>query len=171
MPSPEVLRVGGRQYNWNSCITRVDGSLWQGFTGLDWGEKLDVETVYSQTQNGVPLGDTGGQYAVESLTIKMLTEYWEQLKLYLANQAPGINGERGPIGSYGQTKFALQFTVYEPTLPGAFPIHIDAAPCRVIAPKGSAAKGNASLESEIALWCQQLTINGLTLYTPSPIQG
>jgi hypothetical protein len=167
----EILRVGGRQYGWNSTISRVDGQLWQGFTSIDWGEKLDIETVYSQTQNGVPLGGTGGQYSVESLSFKMLTESFEQLKAYLANVSPGFNGERGPIGSYGETLFHFQLTIYEVFLGQQFPIKIDAVPCRIMAPKGSAAKGAAALESEFSCWCQKITINDITLYSPSLVQG
>ena len=162
----EILRVGGRQYGWNSCLARVDGQLWQGFTSVDWGEKMDVETVYSQTQDGVPLGDTGGQYSVETFTFKMITEYWEQLKLYLST-APGFNGERGAPGSYGETKFHFQLSIFEVFLGAQFPITIDAVPCRVMSAKGAAAKGAAVLETEVACWVRQMTINGLTLYSPS----
>lgn len=165
---PEILRVGGLQYNWNSTVSRIDGAMWQGLTSVDWGEKLDVETVYSQTQNGVPLGDTGGQYSIESFNIKMLREYAEQLLDYLANDAPGIGGERGDFGTYGQTKFHFQLTVSEDSLPNARPIHVDAVPCRVINAKPAHAKGPGALEMDLSLWCQQITVNGRTMYAASP---
>ena len=165
---PEILRVGGRQYNWNSSLTRIDGAIWQGLTSVDWSQKLDVETVYSQTQDGVPLGDTGGQFSVESITIKMLWEYAERLKQYLAFTAPGSNGERGAIGTYGLTKFTFQMSVTEPLIPGAFPIQLDAGPCRLITEKNTTEQGTGKLELEMGLWCQQLTVNGISLYNIAP---
>jgi hypothetical protein len=165
---PEILRVGGKQYNWNSSISRVDGQPWRGITSIDWSQKLDVETVYAQTQDGVPLGDTGGQYSVDSFTIKMLREYWEQLKLYLATLAPGVPlGSRGLPGSWGQTKFTFQMSVSEPLEIGALPIQLDASPCRVIGEKAVTEKVSASLETELSLWCRQLKVNGLTMYSPA----
>jgi len=166
----EKLRIGGRQYDWSATLILVDGEPRRGFTSFDFGEKLDVETVYSQTQNGVSLGDTRGQYSVESVALKMLTEYWEGiggLKDYLANIALGFNGERGPLGSYGLTKFHLQVSVSDDYLPTAPTIHYDLVPCRVISAKAAGAKGAAALETEIGLWCQKVTANGNTMFSPA----
>jgi hypothetical protein len=167
---PEILRHGGRQYDWSATLIQIDGFPRRGFTSFDFGEKLDVETVYSQTQDGVPLGDTRGQYSVESFTLKMLTEYWEGfegLKDYLSNQSPGFNGERGPFGNYGLTKFHFQLSVSDDYLPNAPSIHYDAVPCRIISAKPAGAKGAAALETELGLWCQQIKVNGMTLYAPA----
>lgn len=166
----EILRVGGRQYDWSSTLILVDGQARRGFTAFDFSEKLDVETVYSQTQNGVPLGDTRGQYSVESVTLKMLLEYWEGaggLKDYLANFATGSNGERGPIGTWGLTKFHLQIQVSDDYLPNVPVVHYDIVPCRVISAKPAGAKGNAALEVDLALWALQIKTNDMTLYAPA----
>jgi hypothetical protein len=164
----DIIRIGGVQYNWNSSITRIDGQPFRGILEVDWSQKMDVETVYSQTQDGVPIGATSGQYAVDSFTFKMLREYAEQLKLYLAMTAPGVPpGNRGQIGSYGLTTFVFQATASEPLQIGALPVHVDASPCRIIGEKQTSAKGTAALETEFTVWCQQLRVNGLSMYSPA----
>ena len=165
---PEIIRVGGLQFGWNSTDSRVDGQLWQAFTSYDWGQKLDRETVYAQTQDGVPIGPTAGQYGVENFTLKMLWEQWEQLKKYLALEAPGTaSGGRGPPSTYGQTFFNYQLTADEPLSPGAVPIILNAEDCVWISEKSSGAKGAAALEAEIGLWVRSLTINGLSAFSPA----
>lgn len=160
----ESIRIGGQQYSWNSTLSRVDGVPRRGFTSIDWTDKLDVETIYSQTQDGVPIGDTAGQYAAE-LSGKMLWEYFEQLKSYLAFDAPGDPpGIRGPQGTVGQTKFKFQLSASEPIDPGATPIMLTANNCRLIEQKGGVAKGQAGLEIDFKFWVRTLSINGVTLY-------
>jgi hypothetical protein len=162
---PDIVRVGGRQYNWNSTITRIDGQLWRGLQKLDWAEHLEVETVYSQTQDGVPIGDTGGEYSVPNFTLTFVREYGTQLLLYLATLAPGFPpGSRGVPGSYGLTKFQFQFTVSEPGEIGALPIVVSAAPCRIIDVKETTEKGSGVLISEFGCWVRQLKRNGISLY-------
>lgn len=162
---PEILRVGGKQYNWNSSLSRFDGQPYRGVKSVDWSQKLDVETVYSQTQDGVPLGPTGGQYSVDSFTIKILWEYWEQLKLYLATVAPGVPpGNRGLPGTYGETTFIFQMSVTEPLQIGALPIALNASECRVVSEKETTEEGSAALVAEVGLWVRQLTVNGLSMY-------
>lgn len=162
---PEILRVGGKQYSFNSTLTRIDGQPWRGVRSVDWSQKLEVETVYSQTQDGVPLGGTGGQYSVDSFTLKMLWEYWEQLKLYLATVAPGVNGNRGLPGTYGETTFILQVSASEPLQIGALPIMLSAGECRVVSEKESHEAGSAALVAELGLWVRELTVNNLSMYT------
>jgi hypothetical protein len=162
----DFIRIGGIQYNWNSTMSRVDGQPYRGFTEINWSEKLDVETIYSQTQDGAPIGGTSGQYAVDSFTVKMLWEYWEQLTDYLSFAAPGVPvGNRGLPGSYGLTVCTFQLSASEPLQLGALPIMLTAGQMRFIAPKGQAQKGNAGLEIEIGCWAQSLIINGKTLYS------
>lgn len=164
----DIVRVGGRQYNWNSTLTRIDGQAWRGIQKIDWGEKLDVETVYSQTQDGVPIGDTAGEYSVESFNMTFLSEYAAQLLTYLSTLAPGFPpGARGLPGSYGQTKFQFQFSASEPLELGALPILVSGAPCRIIGKKESREKGSGALVTEFAVWCRALSVNGQTMYSPS----
>ena len=165
---PDIVRVGGIQYSWNSTLTLIDLQPFRGLIEIDWGEKLDVETVYSQTQDGVPIGSTAGQYAVENFTMKFLREYAEALKAYLAGPAPGVPpGNRGLPGSYGQTTFLFQMTATEPLQIGATPVVVNAGPCRIIGQKQTTAKGSNALETEFTLWCQQISVNGITLYSPA----
>lgn len=161
----DILRAGGIQYNWNSTSTRIDGQPYKGVRSIDWGEKLDVETVYSQTQDGRPIGSTGGQYSVESFTLKMLTEYADQLTTYLAFAAPGFPpGNRGLPGNIGETQFLFQFTATEPLQIGATPIILNASPCRIIGMKNTVEQGTAALITEFTLWSQGITVNGKSLY-------
>lgn len=163
---PELVRVGGTQYNWNSTTSRIDGAPWRGITSVDWSEKLEVETIYSQTGDGVPIGDTDGQYSA-AITLKMLWEYLEQLKQYLATTAPGDPpGARGPLGSFGGTKFKYQLSALEPLDPAASPIMLTGNNCRLIETKGTAAKGAAGLEVDVTFWVRTLEVNGITMYSP-----
>ena len=164
----DIVRVGGRQYNWNSTLTRIDGQAWRGIQKLDWSEKLEVETVYSQTQDGVPIGDTAGEYSVDAFSFSMLSEYAAQLITYLAMLAPGFPpGARGLPGSYGQTKFQFQFSATEPLEIGALPIIISAAPVRITSKKEGREKGSGALVTEFGCWARQMSINGVTMYSPA----
>ena len=168
---PEILRHGGRQFDWRNTLITVDGQPRRGFTSFDFSDKLDIETVYSQTQDGVPLGPTGGQYQVDSFNLKMLTEYWADpvngLLAYLSDTALGVNGDRGPIGSYGLTTFHLQLSISDDYLPSAPVIHYDCVPCRIMSAKPAGAKGPAALETDLTIWCLQVKVNGRTLYAPA----
>jgi hypothetical protein len=165
----DTVRIGGKQYSWNSTLTRFDGQAWRGLQKLDWSEKLEVETVYAQTQNGVPIGDTAGEYSVDSFTFTMISEYAAQLLAYLAGPAPGFPpGSRGLPGSYGQTKFQFQFSASEPLEIGALPILISASPCRITSKKESREKGSGTLVTEFGCWVRQMQINGVTMYSPQP---
>lgn len=162
----ETIRIGGQQYSWNSTLSRVDGLPRRGLTSVDWTQKLDVETIYAQTQDGVPIGDTAGQYSC-AISGKWLWEYLEQLKDYLTNLAPGDPPGTGAANgqSYGQTKFKYQLQASEPLDPGAQPIMLTASNCRLIEEKGAAAKGQAGLEVDFTLWARTLEINGRTMFT------
>lgn len=162
---PDIVRVGGLQYSWVSTMTRIDGQPYRGLTSLDFSDKLDVETVYSQTQDGVPIGDTEGQYSVDSFTMKWIREYADYLTTYLAGPAPGVPpGNRGGPGEYGGTHFSLTLTAIEPLQILAVPLIILVPQCRIIGVKETTEKGSAALETEFTCWARQIIRNGKTLY-------
>jgi hypothetical protein len=166
----EFIRYQQRQYSWNSSIANVDGQPWKGFTAHDHEEGLDVETVYAQDGSGAPLGSTDGQYEVSGFSFKMLAEYWTQLRLYLANLAPGAPaGNRGPIGNLGKTVFTYHLILADDFAIGATPVDILIPFARVLKPKVSLAKGNTAIEYEIACWASQVIVNGTTLWSQPTI--
>jgi len=154
-----ILRVNGQQYNWNSTKTLILGVPVPGVIEVNYGEKLDVETVRSQTQDGVAIGSTGGEYSVEGFQIKMLAEHAAALFAMLAAVPPFI-------GSIGRTEFPFHLTASEPLLVGALPIVTDAPVCRIVGRRRSHAKGIEALVTEIDVWAQSLTENGVSLYAP-----
>lgn len=163
----ELIRYQARQYSWNNSLSLIDGQPWRGFTAVDVGDNLDVETVYSQDGSGAPIGGTDGQYEVDTFTLKMLAEYWAQLRQYLAFQAPGNPpGQRGAPGNYGLTQFSYQCTLIDEFAVGATPVVINVPFARVIGDKVSMAKGNAAIEVELKCWASQVIKNGATLFTP-----
>jgi hypothetical protein len=156
----DVLRVGGAPYNWNSTLSLFDGFPNRGIVEVSFSDKLDVETIYSQTQDGVPIDATGGQYEVDSFSIKMLSDSADKLTSYLSLKPPFI-------GSYGRTKFSFNLTATEPLILGATPLVLDAPECRIIGVKEARARGVEALLTELTLWCRTLSRNGKTLYVPA----
>jgi hypothetical protein len=154
------LRVNGQPYNWNSTMTRFAGVPWPGVVEFNWGEKLDVETVYSQTQDGKPIGATSGQYEVDTFTCKMLEEDANALMQAIALMPPYV-------GSVGRTEFDLELQASEPLSPGAVPIMMMSERTRIIGNKGARAKGIEALVREITFWSGGLRVNGVSLWTPA----
>lgn len=154
----QVLRLNNRPYSWNSSETRFDGQLWPGCVEIVHGDELEVETVYSQTGDGAPIGGTGGQYSAE-LSVKMLAADADALTTMLTLSHPEY------LGSYGQIEFPFSTSVSEPLLPGDIPITLVAPVCRIIGDKQTYAKGIEALVTEFKLWTKGFTRNGKSLYT------
>jgi hypothetical protein len=154
-----VLSINGQRYNWNSTFSRIDGIPQGGIQKIVIGEKLDLETVYSQTQDGKPIGSTGGQYSVENFEITMLREWADSFTSYLAAKPPFI-------GSIGRTEFSYQLQISEPLLL-ATPILLSAATCRVVSIDEDQETGSKALVTIFKLWSDGLIKNGKTLYSPA----
>lgn len=155
---PDVIRVNNQPYNWNSSASKFDNQIWPGVTSVNVGDKLDVKTVYSQTQNGKPMGGTAGKYEVNNFKIKMLRDSADALTTYLSLKPPFI-------GSYGRTEFSYFLTVSEPLLIGVLPLVLVAGVCRVIEVNEATEEGLDELVSELTLWCKGVIRNGKTLYS------
>jgi len=155
---PDVIRIQSQLYNWNSSLTKFDNQPWPGVLEFSWSEKLDIKTVYSQTQNGRPVGGTSSKYEVDSMKVKMLRDSADAFLRYLAAKPPFV-------GSYGRTEFTTNLTVSEPLLPGVFPISMTAGVCRVRGKSQSHAEGTDELVTELDLWCRGIVESGITLYT------
>jgi hypothetical protein len=161
----DVVRLNNQQFSWNSTITRIAGIPWPGVVAIDWSEKLDVETVYSQTQDGTPQGATAGQYEVDGFTMRMLTDSADKLTDMISAIPPFV-------GSYGRTEFPIVCSASEPLLPGGFPIVMTAGVCRIVGKKQVREKGIAALVTEFAIWSKGIIENGKTLYSPKiPLIG
>jgi hypothetical protein len=154
-----VLRLNNQPYNWNSSLSRFMGQAWPGVVEVNYSEKLDIETVYSQTQDGKPIGGTSGQYEVDSFTVKMLIDDADALTTMLVASAPQF------LGSYGRVEFPFTLSVTEPLLPGAIPIEMIAGVCRIRGKKKGVAKGIEALVTEFDIWCKGIIENGKTLYS------
>lgn len=155
---PDIVRVNNQPYSWNSTRTLLLAQPWPGVVEVNYAEKLDVETVYSQTQDGKPIGATAGQYATEGCSIKMLSDSAAAFLAQLSALPPFI-------GSYGRTEFPFVFTATESLLPGGLPIVVAAPVCRVIGRKEARAKGVETLVTELTLWMKELTVNGVSMWT------
>jgi hypothetical protein len=156
-----ILRLNHQPYSWPSSLTRILGVPVSGLVELNYGEKLDVETVYAQTQDGVPIGGTAGQYEVEGFTFKMLAQDGDALTTMLVASAPQF------LGAYGRIEFPFTCSVTEPLLPGAIPIEMVAPICRIIGRKAARAKGIEAFVTEFTVWSPGIIENGKTLYARS----
>lgn len=156
-----VLALNKTPYSWNSSQSRFNGALWPGVVAVDYSEKVDVETVYTQTGDGVPVGATAGQYSVDSFTIKMLDKDFDALTSMLIATAPQF------LGSYNRIEFTFACSVAEPLVPGAIPIAMIAPTCRIIGKKRSHQAGISALVTEVTLWTDGISENGKTLYSRS----
>ena len=163
---PDVIRINNVPYSWNSSSTKIDNFPWPGILEISYGQKLDIKTVYSQTQDGTPIGGTAGQYSAGPITIKMLRDSYNALTDYLSLRAPLPGLGTGTPGSYGRTEFGLIAQVTDSFAIGAIPILLIASPCRIMEEKESQAVGVEELVSEVTLWCLKYSVNGKTLYSP-----
>jgi hypothetical protein len=162
----DVIRVNNQPYSWNSSISLFDLFPSNGVVEVNYSEKLDIETVYSQTQDGRPIGGTAGQYEVDSFTIKMLRDSADAFTTYLSTVPSPLGGPITP-GSYGRREFSYSLNVDEPLLPGGLPIILLAGVCRIRGVKETTAKGIEALVTEFDIWCKGITKNGKTLYSSS----
>jgi hypothetical protein len=163
---PDVIRVNNQPYSWNSSLSTFDLQPWPGVVEVNIGDKTDVETVYTQTQDGRPIGATAGQYEVSNFKIKMLRDSADALTTYLSTVPNPLGGPFSP-GAYGRREFSFGLTVTEPLLIGGIPLILIAGVCRIIGHDETTAKGIEALVTEFTLWCKGIIRNGKTLYTPA----
>ncbi|HLK38686.1 MAG TPA: hypothetical protein VKU41_18110 [Polyangiaceae bacterium] len=162
MPGPVIpfVRLNGQPYSWNSTMTRFNGTPWPGVIEFAWGETLEVEDVYSQTQDGKPIGGTAGQYKVETFTCKMLEEDADALTDSISLMPPYV-------GSIGRTEFNVECQASEPLAIGAKPIMLMSERTRIVGMSHTRVAGIEKLVREFKFWSNGLRINGKTLWTPA----
>ncbi len=155
MAIPKFLTVNKVRFSWTSCRAQADGLAMSGLTKVDYGEMLEQEDVYDDSNDGVAVGYTAGTYKVDGFTLTMLRQDADNFTTYLA--AKGGRPFKGV-----EWVFSLQCN--EPLSPGAFPITMLADTCRIVGEKDSQEQGSGKLVTEFTLKALTIIKNGKTLF-------
>jgi len=155
-----MLRIGKKDFGWNSTKFRLAGFASERITAIDFGEKITDELVRGNRRDGTPQGVTGGEYEADIVQLKMLIGEWFG--------EPG-NGRVGYLTrlTLGKTvglsdiecDMGLQF--FE-ELVGVCDIYFPV--CRIVGAKLAATKGNAPQEMDVSVRpIEPLVTNGTKL--------
>lgn len=151
----DFLRVNNTRYSWTSSRAIVEGIPVSGIVGVDFEETRERKIVYSNRQDGTPVGWTSGKYEVKSFKLKFLKEYAQTFKQGLA-----LLG----AGSFGDAEFSLGLQCVEPVI-GAIPITLVAFPCTIVGRRETREEGIDELVEEFDLKVLQLIEGGLPLWS------
>jgi hypothetical protein len=152
---PDFIRLNHTRYSWTSSRTIVEGIPVDGIVAIDFEETRERKIVYSNRQDGTPVGWTSGKYAVKSFKMKMLKEYAAVFK-----EAIAILG----AGSIGDAEWTLGLQCVEPVI-GAIPITLVATPCTIVGRRDSREEGVDELLEEFDLAVLQLIEGGTPLWS------
>lgn len=151
----DTVRVNNTRYSWTSSSWSTFGVPTLGIVAWDFEETRERDIVYSNRQDGTPVGMTSGKYAVKGCKVKFLKEYGYRWRQQLA-----IAG----AGSYGDAEFPFGAQLVEPVL-GAIPITLVAWPCTVGARRASLEEGITAAVEEYDLTVLQLIEGGIPLWS------
>lgn len=112
MPDPNLFRLNGVPFSWQSCAHFFNGIPYKGITSATFKETREVKLVHAGQQDGTPLGITAGMYKVENTSFTLLRESAHALLADLT-----VFG----LGSYGDASFTYICQTFEPTIPPALP--------------------------------------------------
>jgi len=153
----DFVRVNNTVYSWTSCKFAIDGMPTGGIVAVDYEQKRERKIVYSNRQDGTPVGWTSGKYSVPSFSIKMLRSWADTFTTYLT--AIGL-------GSYGDAEWAFSAQLIEPALPiPALPLILLGSPCTIIGEKDAHEEGIDELLTEYDIACLAMTKNGKQLWS------
>lgn len=159
-PSPvDVVRINSRTYGWNSCTFSVDAMPTEGLVGMDYDEKLEVRVIYSNQQDGPPLGQTAGRYQVGRFPLRMLRDSARAFKLYLTSRALLV-----PSGSYGQALFSMGIQLSGKDAGDLLPSTTIFSSCRVVGEKNTTEEGTGALVTEFDVGCLLILQDGVSLW-------
>ena len=159
----DVVRVNATTWSWQSCIFKVDGQGTEGVVAIDYEDKLDTRTVYSNQQDGGPLGMSQGRYQIASFPLAMLRDSALALKNYLATKATA-----SASGSYGQAVFTLTLQLAELDSANGVPTTVVFSSCRIVGEKASHEEGTDAAITEYQVACLLILQDGNTLWNALP---
>jgi hypothetical protein len=161
----DVVRINARTYGWNSLAWSVDGLPSEGLTGIDWEESLETRTIYSNRQDGAPLGMSQGRYQIAKFPIRMLKDSARMFKSYLTTRAAA---SVAPSTSYGQAVFAMAVQLLGEDAGDFLPSTTIFSGCRVVGEKSAHEEGTGALVVEFQIACLLIAQDGNILGNALP---
>lgn len=166
MPDPNLVRINGVPYAWQSCAHFFNGIPYKGITAATFKETREVKLVHAAQQDGTPLGITAGMYKVENTSFTLLRESAHALLADLT-----VFG----AGSYGDASFLYTLQLFEPTvLPNtpAIPSTTIVTGCRITGIEEKQELGTDELVTQIDVQALYIirTFGGLPLKLWSTIR-
>ena len=161
----DCVRVNSRTYGWTSVSWSVDGMPSTGLVSIDWEESLETRTLYSNTQDGPPLGMSQGRYQIARFPIRMLKDSARMFKTYLTTQAAL---SLSPSESYGQAVFTMGLQLLGEDAGDFLPSTTVFGSCRVVGEKSSHEEGTGALVVEFSIACLLIEQDGNTLWNALP---
>jgi hypothetical protein len=146
-------RINGAQVSWASIKVKFDGEEVSGFTGLSFGDKLEVVKAYGMGKHHAPRGRSRGKYVIDPVKLSGPPSTMQALRAKLAaRSSDGV--------SYGQVEFLIVAQYVES---GEIPMTVEIERCRYVATVENREESAEVLKDEVELDAMMIRRNGLTL--------
>ncbi len=153
----DQLRVNGNQVSWGSCVLKLDGEPFTGFTSISFADKRERVKAYGMGRHQAPRGRSRGKYTVEPVK---LTGWKSSVKIL--RDALAAQSQDGR--SYGDVEFEIVLTYSEADEP---PILVQLERCVWTGNSSSDEEGADPLKEEIEIDCMLIRRDGNTLFDSS----
>ena len=115
-------RINGMAFSKNSATAKVDGEIFEGFSTMEFGDKIESPFLFGAAKHGGPRGATVGRYTPDPLVIGWHQDTAKDVRTKLAGRA--TDGS-----SIGTVRVLITLTLDEPTLGVGF---FEFESCRLI---------------------------------------
>ena len=151
----DQIRINGALLGWGSIVTEIDDQPYEGYTDLNFADKLTVEKIFGQNKAQKPLGRTKGKYDVDDVKVTMLQGSARKLR-----QALAAKSDTGK--SYGSVVFEISVVGIEKDTDQRIDVQLSG--CRIVGVGNSWSEGEGALKEEMTLSVMSISRDGLTLY-------
>lgn len=153
----DEIRVNGNQISWGSIILKIDSDRFFGFTGIDYGDKLEVALGWGMGKHQAPRSRSRGKYIPDPVKLKGPKGSAQSLRQQLADRSTSGT-------SYGTVEFDI---VVQYSEDDEDPITVEIESCRFVGNHEAHEEGSEILVDEIELSCRKIRRNGLVLFDDS----
>jgi hypothetical protein len=155
----DFVRWNRRIVSAKSLIVSIEGVPYQGFTALDYSDKLDRALVWDGKRDGTPIGKTSGKYTPNACSITFLNDVFR--KKFIVQLGLLATAQLEP-GAIGMAEWTITVQHVEP---GQVPTTDIISGCNLSETKDSYQEGTDALLTECSFQPLAIMRNGLTLFS------
>ncbi len=153
----DPITVNNNQLSWGSITFKCNGSIWTGFTSLQYSDKRERAKAYGMGRHHAPRGRSRGRYSAENVKVKGAKASVQLMREELAGFAPsGL--------SYGDVEFQGLLSYFESD---EREINVEFHRLTWAANSAGDEESTEALVEEFELDCMYISRNGLVLFDQS----